>query len=204
MPVPVPRLRLDRRPVLPSPPAALRPAPRSPRGTPKRARVRVRALHGLVISSRPAPGPGSVAPLGHPVLIDLRDDLAVTGQQRLRRAHLRAQRQLPLCESVGSVLTVFLDAAGFFRAAATGAERALIHFSARAEIAHLRILRCPEGAGVETVAAADAQVLRMQHHAFFRRKYATDGADGSARRVVTVHAGHGYGALSRLAIVDSH
>src|SRR3546814_3727090 len=51
-----------------------------------------------------------------------------------------------------------------FRAA--GAEGAFVHLAAAAEIADLRVLRCAEGAGVEAVAAADAQILGMQHHAF--------------------------------------
>src|SRR5262245_27117386 len=110
----------------------------------------------LAISGDPAPGAGAVAARDHALLVDLGDDLAVTGKQRLGRAHLRAQRQLALQHAVGAVLLVFLDAAGHFRAAAACAIGALVHLAARAEVAELRILRRAERAGVEAVAAADA------------------------------------------------
>src|SRR5260221_8723132 len=44
----------------------------------------------LAISGLPAPGPGAVAALGDPLLVDLGDDLAVAGEQRLGRTHLGA------------------------------------------------------------------------------------------------------------------
>src|SRR5262245_54860071 len=59
---------------------------------------------GLVIGRLPAPGAGAVTALDHALLLDLRDDLAVAGEQRLGRAHLRAQRQLALGQPVGAVL----------------------------------------------------------------------------------------------------
>src|SRR6266702_4817279 len=44
----------------------------------------------LAIGGLPAPGPGAVAALSDPLLVDLSDDFTVTGEQRLGRAHLGA------------------------------------------------------------------------------------------------------------------
>src|SRR5882672_12441597 len=115
---------------------------------------------GLAIRHLPAPGAGAVAALGDALLEDLRDDLAVAGEQRLGRAHLGAQRQLARREPVGAVFLVFLGRAVRFRTA--GAEGALVHLAARTEVADLRILRRAERACVEAIAAADAQVLGVQ------------------------------------------
>src|SRR5262249_53186615 len=114
------------------------------------------------ISGLPAPGARAVAALHHPLLVDLGDDLAVAGEQRLGRAHLGAQRQLALGEAVRAVFLV-LDRAviGLRPARAIGA---LVHLAARSEVADAWILRRPERAGVEAIAAADAQVLGVQHH----------------------------------------
>src|SRR5712691_2510419 len=105
----------------------------------------------LAIGGHPAPGSGAVAALDHAFLVDLRDDLAVAREQRLGRAHLGAQRQLALEHAVGAVFLVFLDAARHFQTAAAGAERALVHLAARAEVADFRILRRSERAGVKAV-----------------------------------------------------
>src|SRR5215469_11375845 len=67
------------------------------------ARTHPLRLNRLAIRRLPAPGSGPVAALGDALLIDLRNDLAVAGEQRLGRAHLRAQRQLALGEAVGAV-----------------------------------------------------------------------------------------------------
>src|SRR3546814_4472730 len=77
-----------------------------------------------------------------------------------------------------------------------------LHFPARAEIAGTRILRCSERAGVEAVAAADTEILRMQHHAVRRGVEAVDRADRRAGCVGAMHAGHGDRALADLAVVD--
>src|SRR6266481_1560577 len=119
----------------------------------------------LAIGGHPAPGAGAVAALDHALLVDLGDDHAVTRKQRFGRAHFGAQRQLAFADAVRAVFLVFLDAARGFRAATASAIGALVHLAARAEIAELRILRRAERACVEAVAAADAQILRMQHDA---------------------------------------
>src|SRR5438876_9645499 len=93
---------------------------------------------GLAIRHLPAPGAGAIAALGDALLVDLRDDLAVAGQERLGRAHLGAQRELPFGEAVGAVFLIFGHAAVGLRSA--GAERALVHLAARAEIADPGIL----------------------------------------------------------------
>src|SRR5262249_48357803 len=82
----------------------------------------------LPISSLPAPGTRAVAALGHPLLVDLGDDLAVAGEQRLGRAHLGAERQLAFGEAGCAVLLVLRLAAIGPRTA--GAERTLVHFAA--------------------------------------------------------------------------
>src|SRR5262245_31012432 len=61
---------------------------------------------GFLVGSLPAPGARSVTALDHALLVDLRDDLAVAGEQRLCRAHLGSQRQLAVGEAVRAVLLV--------------------------------------------------------------------------------------------------
>src|ERR1700704_2408774 len=94
---------------------------------------------GLAIRHLPAPGAGAVATLEDALLVDLRDDLAIAGEQRLGRAHLGAQRQLAFGETVGAVfLELGLGAVGLGAAGAVGA---LVHLAARAKVADSRILR---------------------------------------------------------------
>src|SRR5262249_24431035 len=119
---------------------------------------------------------------------------------RLGRAHFRAQRQLARGQPVGAVfLVLFLRAVGLGAAGAIGA---LVHLAAGAEIAHLRILRRAERARVEAIAAADAQVLGVQHDAI------VGGVDGFGRTyglawgVGAMHARHRNRALARLAVID--
>src|SRR5712672_955054 len=107
----------------------------------------------LVVGGQPAPGAGTVAALDHALLVDLGDDLAVAREQRLGRAHLRAQRQLALQHAVGAVLLELLLGAVLLRPA--GAIGALVHLAAGAEVADLGILRSAERTGVEAIAAAD-------------------------------------------------
>ena len=66
----------------------------------------------------------------------------------------------------------------------------------------LRILRRAERAGVEAIAAADAQVLGVQHHRVGGGVEAVHRAHRRARRVGAVHAGHRDRALARLAVVE--
>src|SRR5690349_10121572 len=103
----------------------------------------------LAIRRFPSPRSGAVATLYDARLVDLLDDLAVAGEERLGRAHLGAERQLSFREAVGAVFFVFLGAAVRLRAA--GAERAFVHLAARAEIACPRILGGAEGAGVKAI-----------------------------------------------------
>src|ERR1017187_3868374 len=154
----------------------------------------------FAVSGLPTPGAGAVAALRHALLVDLGDDIAVAGEQRLGRAHLGAQRQLAFGKTVGAVfLELFLAVVGLWTA---GAEGALVHLAARAEVADLGILRRPERAGVEAIAAADAQVLGVQDHAIGGRIENIHRADRRAGRVGAVHAGHGDRALAGLAVIE--
>src|SRR5215467_13743343 len=93
-------------------------------------------LNRLAISSLPAPGAGAVAALHHTLLVNLGDNFAVACKQRLSRAHLGAERQFALGETIRAVfLVLFLAAVGL---RASGAEGALVHLAARAEVADLR------------------------------------------------------------------
>src|SRR5206468_4763983 len=83
---------------------------------------------GLAIGDLPAPGAGAVAALGDALLVDLRDDLAVAGEQRLGRAHLGAQRQLAFRQPVGAVFHELGLAAVCLRTAR--AIGALVHLAA--------------------------------------------------------------------------
>src|SRR5438552_17449439 len=121
----------------------------------------------LAVGCLPTPGSRAVAALGHPLLVDLGNDLAIAGKQRFGRAHFGAERQLALGEAVRAILLVlFLAAVGL---GAAGAVSAFIHLAARAEIPDLGILRGTERTGVEAIAAADAQVLGVKHDAVGRR-----------------------------------
>src|SRR6185437_5954217 len=131
----------------------------------------------LAIGGLPAPGAGAVAALGYPLLIDLRDDVAVAGKQRLGRAHLGAQRQLAFGQPIGAVFLVLGLAAVGLRA--TGAEGALVHLATRAEVADLGILRRAERTGVEAITATDADVLGVQDDRVNGR---VEGVDRTDRR----------------------
>src|SRR5207244_5065989 len=124
----------------------------------------------------------------------------VAGEQRLGRAHFRTQRQLALDQTVGAVFGVVGRRVVGIRAA--GAVGALVHLAARAEVADARILRRGERTGVETIAAADAQVLRVQHHRVGGGEEAAHRTHRRAWRVGAMHAGHRDRALARLAVVD--
>src|SRR5262249_13329751 len=130
----------------------------------------------------------------------LRDDLAVTRQQRLGRAHLRAERQFAFGQTIGAVLLELGRRAVCLRPAR--AIGAFVHLAARAEVAEVGILRRAERAGVEAIAAADAEVLGVQHRPVDARIDAAHRADRLTGRVGAVHAGHGDRALTRLAVVD--
>src|SRR5689334_8020641 len=124
----------------------------------------------------------------HAIAVDVRDHLAVATEQRLRRAHLGARRQLAFGEAVAAVFRELgLRTVGLGTA---GAERALVHLAAHAEGAGLRELRRAERTRIEAVAAADAQVLVVQDHAFLGFVEAVHRAHRHARRVRAVHAGN--------------
>src|SRR5207302_1114236 len=126
--------------------------------------------------------------------------LAVAGQQRLGRAHLGAQRQLTLRQAVGAVFRELLRRT--IRFGSAGTVGALVHLSARAEVADPRVLRRAERAGIEAIAAANAEVLGMQDHCVGRNEEAIHGTYRCAGRVSAVHARHGDRALARLAVID--
>src|SRR5262245_20292433 len=155
---------------------------------------------GLAIRHLPAPGAGAVAALGNALLVDLRDDLAVAGQERLGRAHLGTEWQLAFRQPVGAVLHELRFAAIRLRAA--GAIGALVHLAARAEVADLGILRRAERAGVEAISASNAEILGVQHHRVRGSIEAVDRAHRRAGRVGAVHAGHRDRALAGFAVVD--
>src|SRR5262245_1355589 len=145
-------------------------------------------LDCLAIGGLPAPGAGAVTAFHDALFVNLGDDFAVAGEQRLCRTHLGAKRQFAFGETVRPVFLVFfLAAIGLGTASAI---RALIHFAARSEISDLRILRRPERTGIEAVATADAQILGVKHDAISWGVKAVDRADRGARRVSAVHAGH--------------
>src|SRR4029079_5664241 len=74
----------------------------------------------------------------------------------------RAKRRFARGGAVRAVLVVFGLRAVCLGAA--GAVGAFVHLAARAEVADFGILRCAEWAGVEAIAATDAEVLGVQHH----------------------------------------
>src|SRR5207247_7393603 len=126
------------------------------------------------VGRAPAPHFGALAAAHHAIAIDVGDHVAVAAQERLGRAHLGAGRQLAFGEAVAAVLLELgLAAVGL---GAAGAEGALVHLAAQAEVAVGRKLRRAERAGVAAVAAADADVLVVQHHALVGAVEAVDRA----------------------------
>ena len=93
----------------------------------------------------------------------------------------------------------YFDAAGDSLHAA-GAISALVHLAARAEVADARVLRGAR-TGRRSVAAADAQILRVEHD-LGGREDAADRTHRRARGVGAVHARHGDRAFARRAVVD--
>src|SRR6267143_5730433 len=126
--------------------------------------------------------------------------VAVAAEQRLGRAHLGARRELALREAVRAVLRELLFRVVLLRSAR--AEGALVHLAAHAKGSGLRILRRAERAGVEAIAAADAQVLVVQDDALFCLVETVDRAHRHARCIRAVHAGHRDRAFARLAVVQ--
>src|SRR4051812_10417220 len=169
-------------------------------GPSPRARHQRAPSAGLAgIALPPPPSARAEAARDDALAIDRGHDIPVARQQRLGGAHLGAQRQLALGQAVAAVL---LELHFLVLLRPAGAEGALVHLAARAEIGGLRILRRSERAGVEAIAAADAQILVVQHDAFLGLIEAVDRADGRARRIRAVHAGNRDRALARLAVVD--
>src|SRR5258706_14859961 len=117
---------------------------------------RLRAGPGRqAVRGAPAPDFRAAATAQHALAIDVRDHVAVTAKQRLGRAHLGARRELAFGEAVAAVLVELGLRAGGLGAPA--AEGALVHLAAQAAGAGLRGLPPAERAGVEAVAAADAE-----------------------------------------------
>src|SRR5207253_9763772 len=74
--------------------------------------------------------------------------------------------------------------------------------AARAEVSDLRILRRAERTCVEAVAAADAEILGMKHHAVGGSVEARYRTDRGAWCVRAMHAGHRHRAFAGLAVSD--
>src|SRR5690606_31767689 len=146
----------------------------------------------------PAPDLGALAARQNTLPVDVRDDVAIAAQQGLGRAHLGAGRQLAFGEAVAAILLEL--GLGAVLVGTAGTEGALVHLAAHAEGAGLRELRRAERAGVEAVAATDAQVLVVQHHALVGAVEAVDRADRHAGRVGAVHAGDRDRALAGHAV----
>src|SRR6267378_2896647 len=156
--------------------------------------------NAFVIGGGPTPCARAVTALHHALLVDLGDDRAIAREQRLGRAHLGANRQLALGETVGAVFGVFGRRGVRLRPA--GAIGALVHLAARPEVANLRVLRRAERTGVEAVATADAEILGVQHHAVGGGIEARHRADRGAWRIRAVHTGHRHRAFAGLAVID--
>src|SRR5206468_12109645 len=123
----------------------------------------------------------------HALAVDVGDHVAVAAEERLGRAHLGASRELALREAVRAVFRELLLRQVLLRTAR--AEGAFVHLAAQTEGAGLRELRRAERAGVEAVAAADAQVLVVQHHTLVGAVETVDRAHRHAGRIRAVHAG---------------
>src|SRR5258707_1510151 len=157
-----------------------------------------------MIRGQPAPRAGPIAASQYALPVNLSDDFAIAREQRLGRAHLGAQRQLAFAEPVGAVFRKLLGAAGSLVSATTGAIGAFVHLAARTKIADHRILRRPERAGIEAIAAADAQILVVQHDAVFGRIDPDVRANGRTGSVGAMHAGHRDRALAGFSVIDGN
>src|SRR5690606_22014641 len=92
-----------------------------------------------VVGGVPTPRARPVAAARDPFAIDVGDHLAVTGEERARRAHFSAQRQLAFRNPVAAVLLHLGIGTALLRSAS--AEGALVHFSTTAEVCCLRVDR---------------------------------------------------------------
>src|SRR5512136_559815 len=89
-------------------------------------------LLGLEIVSRsPSPGIRPAAALDHALDVDVGNDIAVSAQEGLRRAHLGTQRQLAFGDPVTSVELIFFNRP--VRQRAAGAEGTLVHLAPGSE-----------------------------------------------------------------------
>src|SRR3989454_265685 len=163
------------------------------------------AAHRACLARKPCPSPIPRSPFHG----------AARGRDRYRRSRRRRRRAAPWSSTsprtpaacprtggCGRASELCLAAVGF---RAAGAEGALVHLAAQAERTGLRELRRTERAGVEAVAAADAQVLVVQHDAVVGAVEAVDRAHRHARRVRAVHAGHRDRFLGADdAVIDGH
>src|SRR3569623_811008 len=157
----------------------------------------------LAVSGAPTPDFAALAASQYPVAEDIGDHAAVSAQQCLGRAHLGAGRQLAFGQPVASVYFEFGFRSVPFRTA--GAEGAFIHLAAQAESAAGGKLRRAERTGIGAVAAADTDILVVQHHAFIGAVEAIDRAHRHAWRVRAVHAGdRNRSFLPDHAVVDRH
>src|SRR5512135_101356 len=151
-------------------------------------------LIGLEIVGRvPPPRVRPAASLHDTLEVDFGNDIAVSAEKGLGRAHLGAERQFALGNPVASVLLVLF--LGPVRQRPSCAEGTFVHFAARAERALFGKLRRTEGARIKAVAAPDAEILVMQDDAVRGRVETVDRTDGRTRRVRAVHTGNGDGFL---------
>src|SRR5260370_37617033 len=115
----------------------------------------------IAIGRFPAPHPRTVTALHHALLVDFSDDRAIAREQRLGRAHLGANRQLALGETVCAVFGVLRRSGVCLRPAR--AIGALVHLAARPEVSNLRVLRRAERTCIKAVSPTDAKVLGLNH-----------------------------------------
>src|SRR6266851_2603041 len=155
-----------------------------------------------LVSRAPAPGARTESARRNALAVDVGDLVGVAGEQRLGRAHLGAERQLAFGDAVAPVAAL-ADLFGMVVAVlwTAGAEGAFVHLAAAAEIARLGELRRAEGTGIEAIAAADADVLRVEDDALDGLREGIDRADRHARRIRAMHACRRDRALARLAVV---
>src|SRR5690625_2757672 len=154
-----------------------------------------------MICGCPAPGAAADAARPRPCASALAARLPIPGKGRARRADFGAERQPAFGDPVRAIEPEFLGRAVRFWP--PGAIGAFVHDTARTELGLPGVLGSPERACIEAVAAADARLLVMEHHADIRLIDAGGRADSDTGRIGAMHTAYGDGPLlARHAVID--
>ena len=173
-----------------------------PAGEPAESLISFEPLALDGVSRTPAPSAGSEPAGDNALTEDVRNHVAIAGQQRLGRTHFCTNWQLALGQAVPPVLLEFGLAHVIFWA--TGTEGTFVHLAPRTIVTGLRILRRAKRTRIEAVTTPDTQVLGVQNHTLVSLVETVDRADSHAGCVRAMHTGYRDRTFARLTVLDGH